>query len=172
MWGSQWYLWKCFIKTEMLYNYEALYVFYNTQHGYDTEDTLKIWYLACVCVCGLTDLWKLNLRMIFYINLIFYSKPEGGVQVYKSEYKSGYWLEFKRQEKLGIGYKLLNSLILETSALSRSWVCHLNNRNKGNQDTLLLVFACLPVAFWETRTFFLDYKGILTGTKGRMGGQS
>lgn len=152
MWGSQWYLWKCFIKTEMLYNYEALYVFYNTQHGYDTEDTLKIWYLACVCVCGLTDLWKLNLRMIFYINLIFYSKPE-------CEYKSGYWLEFKRQEKLGIGYKLLNSLILETSALSRSWVCHLNNRNKGNQDTLLLVFACLPVAF------FLTIKAYLLGQR-------
>ena len=42
------------------------------------------------------------------------------MQVYKSECKSGYWVGLKRQEELGIEYKLLNSLILEMSALSGS----------------------------------------------------
>lgn len=69
VWGSQWCLWKCFINSEMLWNCEALYVFYNAQHGYDTEDTLKIWYLACVCVCGVSQIcgsWTSEWYLIFY----------------------------------------------------------------------------------------------------------
>lgn len=39
---------------------------------------------------------------ILYQSWYFIANPECGVQVYKSEYKSGYWLEFKRQENWGL----------------------------------------------------------------------
>lgn len=116
---------------------------FNTQHGYDTEDTLKIWYLACVCVCGLNRSVETEPQNAYFISIwYFIANLSVGCKYTKVSINLGYGLEFKRQEKLGIGYKLW---IVSSWKLVHyhSWVCHLN---RIRETKILLLGFCMSLS--------------------------